>query len=239
MNSFWDKDVPFIPLLGPDHLLYLGIMAACLVALLAGRGWVRRHSEGVRWALLVVSAAQFLTLYAWYATEFGFDPSEALPLHISRVSTLLGLWFLATKNLRVMDVMFYFGLFAYVTFLMPQRIYPASHAIGWSFVISHVVTILLPLFAAIAYGWRPSVAGLMRAFGWFCAYFALVLVVNPLVDGNYFYLKHRPVLAGLPSPFYEALAVAVTFAGFWAGYGAARLLPRGTANAPAARVAAD
>ena len=83
MNSFWDKDVPFIPLLGPDHLLYLGIMAACLVALLAGRGWVRRHSEGVRWALLVVSAAQFLTLYAWYATEFGFDPSEALPLHIA------------------------------------------------------------------------------------------------------------------------------------------------------------
>lgn len=239
MNSFWDKDVPFIPLLGPDHLLYIGIMVACLLGLILGRRWVRASAETVRICLLVVSVLQFLTLYAWYATEFSFDPSEALPLHISRVSTILGIWFLATKNLRVMDVLFYFGLFAYVTFLLPQRIYPADHAIGWSFVVSHVVTILVPLFAAIAYGWRPSVGGLMRAFGWFLLYFAVVLVVNPLVDGNYFYLKHRPVLAGLPSPLYEIVAVSVTFAAFWVGYGASRLLARGTPHAEARPAGAD
>lgn len=223
MNTFWDKDVPFISLGGSDHLLYLGIMAACLVALLALRGTVRRHGEPLRWILLVISGAQFVTLYAWYATEFSFDPAEALPLHISRISTILGLWFLATRDLRVMDVHFYFGLFAYVTFLLPQRIYPATHAIGWSFVISHVLTILLPLFAAIAYGWRPSVRGLWRAYAWFLVYFTTVLVVNAVVDGNYFYLKHRPVLAGLPTPFYEGLALVVTLCAFWLGYLISRL----------------
>lgn len=235
MNTFWDKDVPFIPLFGPDHLLYLGIMAACLAALIAGRRWIASHAEPIRWTLLAVSGLQFATLYAWYATEFGFDLSEALPLHISRVSTILGLWFLATRNLRVMDVLFYFSIFAYFTFLVPQRIYPATHAIGWSFVISHVVTILLPLFAAIAYGWRPSFEGLRRAWVWFLVYFAVVIVVNPLVDGNYFYLKHRPLLKGLPSPAYEILAVVVTLVGFWLGYVISRRISRGTAR-PAQRV---
>ncbi|MDO5495364.1 MAG: TIGR02206 family membrane protein [bacterium] len=226
MNSFWDVDVPFIPLFGVDHLLYIAIMAVCLAALLTSRHWVRRNREWFRWVLFGVSAAQFTVLYAWYLLETGFDLAEALPLHISRASTILGMAFLATRSRRVMDVAFYLGLFAYLTFLMPQRIYPITHVIGWSFLISHIMTILLPVFAAIAYGWRPTVPALWRSFAWFLGYFALVLVVNPLVGGNYFYLRERPLLKGLPSPAYEALAVAVTLLLFWIGYLVARAIVR-------------
>nr|NLD41193.1 TIGR02206 family membrane protein [Actinomycetales bacterium] len=227
MNTFWDVDTPFIPLFGVDHLLYIGIMLACLAALLLGRTWVRRHRERLRRVLLGTSVAQFAALYAWYVTETSFDLAEALPLHISRISTILGIVFLATRNRRVMDVAFYLGLFAYLTFLLPQRIYPITHAIGWSFVVSHVLTILLPVFAVIAYGWRPTAPALWRSFGWFLAYFLVVLVVNPLVGGNYFYLRDRPILAGLPSPLYEALAVSVTLALFWLGYLMANAILRG------------
>lgn len=224
MNSLWDVDTPFIPLFGTDHLLYIGIMLACLTGLLVGRRWVRRNREAMRWTLLGISLAQFLTLYAWYVFETGFDLAEALPLHISRVSTILGIAFLATRSRRVMDVAFYLGLFAYLTFLMPQRIYPITHVIGWSFLISHIITILLPVFAVIAYGWRPTIPALWRSFGWFLAYFALVLAVNPLVGGNYFYLRDRPLLHDLPSPLYEIGSVAVTLLLFWIGYLVARAI---------------
>lgn len=238
MNALWDVETPFIDLFGVDHLLYIGIMLACLAALLLAGPAIRRNPDPLRWTLFGISLSQFALLYAWYALETGFDLAEALPLHLSRVATILGLIFLATKNLKVMDVMFYLALFAYLTFLLPQRIYPITHVIGWSFLISHVMNILLPVFAAIAYGWRPTIPALWRSFGWFLGYFAVVLGVNALVDGNYFYLRDRPLLHGLPSPFFELLAIAVTLALFWVGYLVASAIPRHP-EPPRARRGAD
>lgn len=225
MTTWWSADAPFIKLFGPTHLAYIGIMLACLAVLLVCRRHIRAHPDAWRWGFFALSLAQLTTLYSWYALETGFDMAEALPLHISRVSTILGLVFLATRSLKLLDVAFYLGLFAYLTFLLPQRIYGIDHVIGWSFLISHIVTILLPIFAGIAFGWRPSRSGLWRAFGWFLLYFGLVLVVNPLVDGNYFYLRDRPLLKDLPTLLYDSLAVLATFAIFWIGYAVSRLLP--------------
>ncbi|HZK05422.1 MAG TPA: TIGR02206 family membrane protein [Actinomycetaceae bacterium] len=235
MNSFWDADVPFISLFGPDHLMYMAIMLLCLAGLIFGRRWVRAHSEPMRWVLMVISSAQFVALYLWYGLETGFDLAEALPIHISRISTILGIWFLATKNLKVLDVLFYFGLFAYFTFLLPQRIYPITHIIGWSFLISHIMTILLPIFAAVAYGWRPTIPALWRSFAWFLLYFAVVLMVNPAVGGNYFYLRDRPIpfMQDLPAIIYNSLSVIVTFAIFWIGYGISRVIVRNVSPEPA------
>lgn len=224
VNTFWSADVPFIPLFGTDHLLYIGIMMVALIGLLSGRSWVRAHAEGLRWTFLGISSAQVVTLYAWYFLETGFDAAEALPLHISRISSLLGIAYLATRRSGFMDVMFYFSLFAYFTFLLPQRIYSITHVIGWSFLISHIMNILLPIFAAVAYGWRPTLPALKRAFGWFVVYFVAILVINPLVEGNYFYQRDRPIafFQNWPDAAFAALSLAVTFAIFWLGYGASR-----------------
>ena len=148
----------------------------------------------------------------------GFDVSESLPLHISRVSTLLGIVYLMTKNEKVLNVLFYFGLFAYGSFFYPQRVYPIYHAIGISFFINHAITILLPIFAAIAYDWRPHLRGVFKAYGWFLVYFVFVYFLNPLIDGNYFYLKYRPFFGSLPDSVYVPLVLIATLGIFFLGY---------------------
>lgn len=226
MNVFWSEKVPYIDLFGYHHWIYLGILLLCLLLLVYYQDKVRIHGEVIRKSLLIVTIAQQILLYSWYIFETGFDISESLPLHISRISSLLGIYYLLTKNSKVMNSLFYFGLYAYGSFLVPSRVYPISHAIGMSFLVNHVITLLLPLFASVAYDWRPTLKSLFTSYGYFLIYFCFVYFLNPLIDGNYFYLKHRPVFKDLPGYLYNPGALVFTFFLFYIGFFVYRIIEK-------------
>ncbi len=205
-------DIPFIKPYGPQHLLVLAVVLGLLWLFVANISWLKRHSRLVCHSLLALQILQTLLLYGWYWLYAGFPLSEALPLHICRISSLLILVFLVNRSMALMDVIFFFGLYAYASFLWPQRIYPLYHALGVSYLINHLITILLPYFAVLALGWRPTAAGLRRGMAAFVGYLTLALLVNPLVDGNYFYIKYRPFafLDPLPIWLFTLCALATT-----------------------------
>lgn len=153
-------------------------------------------------------------LYTWYFFETGFDLSEALPFHISRITTVLGIIFLFTNNKKVLNVAFYWSIYAYGSFLYPANIHPPYHALGISYFTNHVITILLPFFMTIAYGWRPKLEGLKSAYGWFLLYMIAAYFFNPLVDGNYFYLEQRIIFQNWPDIWYLLFCALFTLALF-------------------------
>ena len=219
MNLFWSVNVPYIHLFDFHHMLYISLMLLTLFILLYYRKFVKIHSEKIRKSILVTSIGQQVLLYSWYIFELGFDMAESLPFHISRISSLLGIYYLLTKNRRVLNVLFFFGLYAYGSFLYPSLVYPFYHAVGISFLINHVITILLPFFAAIAYDWKPTFKSLIVAYGYFLLYFTFVYFFNPLVDGNYFYLKHRPFFSHWSDAVYIPVVLIATFTLFLTGFG--------------------
>lgn len=166
-DLFWAEEVPYITIFDKQHITYIVLMGFLLLFIITQHKYIKEHAEKIRKGILIASIVQQIALYSWYIFETGFDISESLPLHISRISTILGIFFLLTKNQKVLNVLFYFGLFAYGSFFYPSRVYPVYHLIGLSFFINHAVTILLPIFAAIAYGWRPKMAAAIKAYGWF------------------------------------------------------------------------
>lgn len=218
MDRFWNEDAAFISPFDLQHLGYILIVVVLLGILLANRTKVKTHRKKVAKIVLVISVMQQIILYTWYVLEMGFDISESLPLHLSRITALLGVYFLITKNLKVLDIIFFFGLYAYGSFLYPQRVYEIVHIIGLSFLINHAITLLLPYFGYIAYGWRPSFKSLGRAYLWFVIYFFFVYFLNPLIDGNYFYLKYRPLFNDWPDYIYVPAVLGVTLAGFLLAY---------------------
>ena len=224
-SPFLDPAADYIPLFGPDHLVALGAVVLALTLLLVFRSAVREHARGLRCTFLGLALVQQVVLYWYQAAVAGWDWGDSGPLHISRVTTLVLIVYLATGRRAVLEVGFYVGLYAYATFLYPQRIQPMDHVMGLSFLVSHAVTILVPVYAGIATGWRPTVRGLWRSYAWFLAYFVVVLGVNAVTDGNYFYLKYRPFLRGLPDPLYWLAAGAATLALMWIGYAVARRFP--------------
>ena len=202
MISWWSESAPFIQIFGGHHFIYISIIVFLLILLLRKKEKVKKHRKRIAAVVLTIFILQQILLYGWYIFETGFDISESLPLHISRITSLFGIYFLITKNLRVLDIIFFFGLFAYASFLYPQRVYPIYHVIGLSFLINHAITLLLPYFAYIAYDWRPKFSGLKKAYTAFLVYFTFVYFLNPMIDGNYFYLKHRPFLQHWPDYLY-------------------------------------
>ena len=224
MNNFWDENVPFIPLLGIHHLIYIGLVVILLFLLISRYKEVKINSDIIRKWILALLIGQQILLYSWYIFEMGFDVSESLPLHISRISSLLGVVYLMTKNDKVLNVLFYFGLFAYGSFFYPQRVYPFYHALGISFFLNHAITILLPIFAAVAYEWRPQLKGAFKAYGWFIGYFVFVYFLNPLIDGNYFYLKYRPFFGYLSDSNYITIVIIATLGIFLLGYYLSKLV---------------
>jgi hypothetical integral membrane protein (TIGR02206 family) len=225
VETFLDPHPGFIPIGGRDHLIYVVGLLVVATALIAGRRWVREHVTPVRRVLFGVMVAQQLTLYGFYAWT-GWIWADSLPLHISRVSAILVLVYLATGSRRVMDVLFFFGLWAWASFSYPQNVQPATNVVGVSFWVNHVLTLLMPFFAVITTSWRPTARALWRAYGWFLLYVALAVAVNALTGGNYFYQRDKPVLPMVPQPWYLLLSLLAALALFWLGYAVARLVLR-------------
>jgi len=221
MNWLWDQEAPFIKVFRGHHFLYIAGMLVIFLLMVQNRRKIRENREKIRYWLLGTAVFQQILLYAWYAFETGFNISESLPLHISRISSILGIVYLITKKAKTMDVLFYFGLFAYGSFLYPQRVYTFYHVIGVSYFINHALTILLPFFSAIAYNWRPTLPALFKAYGWFLIYFFFVYFLNPLIDGNYFYLKYRPLFGQWPDYLYVPAVLIFTFLLFCIGFSVA------------------
>jgi len=226
MNKFWDQEVPFIPIFGQQHLVYILLMLILLVILITKYKTVKRKANKIRFWILAFSIGQQILLYSWFFFETGFDLAESLPLHISRISSILGIIYLITKKQRIFNILFYFSLYAYGSFFYPQRVYPIYHVIGISFFINHAITILLPIFKAIAYGWETNLSDVFKAYGWFLLYFFFVYFLNPLINGNYFYLKYRPFFDHLPDLFYVPLVLIFTLLIFLLGYFISLLIER-------------
>jgi len=218
MISWWSEEVPFISTFDGNHIVYITIVVGLMAALFRYRKQVKVNAKKIGIIILITSILQQTLLYSWYVLEMGFDVSESLPLHISRVTSLLGIFYLFTKNKKVMDVVFFFSLFAYASFLYPQRIYPITHVIGISYLVNHAITILLPYFAYIAHDWRPNRKSLIHAYSFFLIYFWFVYFLNPFIDGNYFYLKYRPFFHEWPDYIYVPVVLIVVFFGFLLAY---------------------
>ncbi|WP_369816863.1 hypothetical protein [Salinicoccus sp. YB14-2] len=57
----------------------------------------------------------------------------------------------------------------------------------------------------------------LKVFPWFVLYVAVAYFVNLLTGGNYFYLKHKPIFAGLEDVFYIPLSLLFSYVLFLAG----------------------
>ncbi len=157
---------------------------------------------------------QQVLLYSWYVIVTGFDFAQALPLHLCRISTLLSLIYFIRKNNDLMDIVFYFGLFAYGSFALPIAIHPITHALGISYLINHSLTLLLPFIAYYAFDWKPKRKNLHLAISYFLIYFIIAVVANTLFDGNYFYLVKRPFLSQMNVYIYYLITIIFTITVF-------------------------
>ncbi len=218
MNTFIDPNVRLIDLFGVEHFFYLSVMISAFLLIWMNRTQLHQHQRIIKIVLIVVSIFQQILLYSWFALMTNFDLSQALPLHLCRISTILGLIYLFTGKKFWMDLVFYFGLFSYASFIYPLSIQPPYHALGMSFLLNHMLTLLLPFIAWNAFEWRPQKENLKWVSLSFLVYLVMAVLANQLYGGNYFYLTQRPFFNNLSVFVYYPLVMGVTLTGFYLAY---------------------
>lgn len=216
-------DSYFIKPFDAQHAIYLGIFLVVLALILTQHRKIRERVEPILGTSLALSIMQVILLYGSYIAE-GFNWAEGLPLHISRVSTFIGILWLVTRKQAFMDVLFFFGLYAYGSFIYPSRVHPITHPIGISFLTNHIITILLPIIAVIAFDWRPTKRAYWRSVACFLIYLVLAMITNAWTGGNYFYMTKRVALQNLPLWQYTLFIIVFTMAIFAIGYWVANIL---------------
>ncbi len=214
-SEFVSPDAPFVKVFSLPHIIYLIASLSCLALFIHKRAWVKMHENAVRITfLLVLGFQQIFLLYGWYAFFTPNFLSEGLPLHLSRVSSLLTIIYLFKKSDVVIDVISYFSIFALISFFYPLNVYNFSHASGVSYMINHLITVLIPPFASICTGWFPTWRSYKHAVIGFSIFLPLAIVANIFTGGNYFYQTDRPFWHDLSAISFAILSYVVPLVAF-------------------------
>src|SRR5699024_11520297 len=79
----------------------------------------------------------------------------------------------------VLDQMiFYWGIFAYASFIYPVGISSPFHMLGISFFILHTLIILYPMLRHLVTGFYPTVKGAIVSSVFFMIYITLMHLLN-------------------------------------------------------------
>lgn len=200
-----------IPILGKDHLLYVAILLFFALLLFFNPKQIKQHHRRITLIILGINLLQQGLLYGYFIYFDMFTVAESLPLHLSRITSILGIMFMMTQNRKIFPLIAYFSLFAWLSFLVPTDIQPITHPLGVSFLVNHVITLLFPFYIIIAYQLSLVPKDKYIAYGWFLLYVISVYFLNPMLQGNYFYLVDKPIFNSMPDSLYLIAVCLVTF----------------------------
>lgn len=217
MNWFWDEAVPYIEVGGAGHFIYILLLITVFTIFFRNRESFNGKLGIIYLTFSILGFIHQLMITGWYIFETGFDMRDAMPLHICRVVIWVIILQPLTRSHSMNNIIFFFGLYAYGSFGLPIAIHPPFHFVGWTFVLLHTVIIIYPFIIHWATGWIPTFKGALQSFGVFLIYFTVVLIVNAIVDGNYFYMDERPFLHEMAEVPYMLLNAASTLGIFMLG----------------------
>ncbi len=201
---FYAEGAPYVKAYSWPHLAYLSVCALLIFGIIYFRKQIAAKKETIGRVFLWISLfQQVVLLYGWNLFVANSFIEDGLPLHMCRVACIAGVIYLISKNNKIMDIMFSFGIFALVSLFYPSGVYHFLHMEGISYMINHILTVLIVIFAAICYGWCPSWQGFKRSVVVFTVFMPLTMIANAIIpDSNYFYLTERPFAFLMPIPLY-------------------------------------
>ncbi len=216
--DFWD-DVPSalrVELFGTSHLIFMVSVFLFIGLFVWKLNFVKKHWNVVRIVMIVLSMVQVVVLYSWSIVELGFNLEAGLPIHMCRMATFLGLYFLITEDKRVFHALYYMSVFAVIAIVYPVNVHPIyTHIIGYSYQISHMMILLVWIIGVCLYGYRPTYKVLHITTVWFFVIELFVWRFNYWVgDGEYLYLRsdvNRPFLKDWPDMTWILFTVVVAY----------------------------
>ncbi len=212
---FLSPEAAYVEIFGSHHLIYLAFCIIFVAFFIKNHKYVKQNSNTIRKIFLgLLAFQQIFLLYGWYATCTPNFITEGLPLHLCRVASVLTIFYLIKQKQILIDILSYFSAFAISSLIYPSQVYNFAHISGLSYMINHLITVLIPIFAFISTGWFPSWRSCKRAIIGYTVFFISILIINPILGSSYFYQIDRPFFHDWPQVLFSLVSYLVGVVGF-------------------------
>lgn len=202
MHPFLDPNAQTVQIGDYNHVIYLAGITIILFLLFKFRHQIKENPGRVMLGILIFAVVQRIVSVSYYVLAGEFTVTDSLPLHICRVVCYLIIIQFFVKKKWLDQVIFYFGLFAYASFVYPVGISPALHMLGISFFMLHSLIIVYPIMRYFTHGFVPSLKGSFQSAILFAVYLTGMQMLNNAIGSNYFYTEDRPFMHDLSDPVY-------------------------------------
>lgn len=189
-------------LFGTHHQAAILVVAAVYIAVLtfAGRWATSRQRMTIARGMGILLVLQEFSLHGYHLFAGTWNYREILPLHLCGFSVFLVAYTLFTRNPRVFEVVYFWGIAgATQSLLTPNLKVTFPHFLYFQYFTSHGLIILGVLYLIVTTGLRPSLRGLHKVYALTAVAAAFVGLFNWLTGSNYMFLSEKPYGTNLTS----------------------------------------
>ena len=148
---------------------------------------------------------------AWVVLELvagSFDVKLHLPFHLCRFANLTIPIVMIWKPERFFQILYYWGMSGILQgAITPDATHGFPHFHYFRFFLGHNGMILALIYAIVIYDLKPTVMGIWDAFLGINVFLLISIIVNWMLDANYFWISAKPETFSLldylgPWPWY-------------------------------------
>lgn len=158
-----------------------------------------------------------VSYHAWMISSGRWMASQSLPLELCSISLMAAIVLLWTGNRHLIDFVFFAGIGgALQAMATPVLDIGFPHFRYFHFFYIHIGIILTALYFTWMKGYRPKFKGIMKTMLALNLLLPVIMAVNALTQGNYMFLREKPVNGSLldylgPYPWYILSLEGVAF----------------------------
>lgn len=176
-----------------QHLLTIGmIMCSWIILILIFK------DKGIKakWRFMGITSLLLPLLEAalmiWYKSVGQFSFSYVLPLHLCSLMCIIMPVTVFTRNNLLMEYSYAMGIAPSLMTLFTPDVYyyPAFSFIYMETMLVHGIICFIPIFFIFCLGFRPNIRKLPKAIAMLFGLAVMIIPVNYITDGNYFFLKY-------------------------------------------------
>jgi len=217
------------------YLITVGVTIFLIRSIFYKREFITKHKKKI---LLIVTILLLWTQFARYAGIFftggrewsvwffnfkihGFNLRSHLPFYMCRISVVVLLYYLITKDKKVESFLFYWGALGLAGVLYPNGDFTNSVNLTETFYIDHIILTVTPFFLVLYQKYVPTFKDAIIISVLMFAILVSFIFLNQVLETDYFYLEDQSIFAvifGKQPKVVFALVHSFVALGFFSAY---------------------
>lgn len=189
----------YFTLLNP-YLIFMFIVllfSGTIYAIFTYQEFIAKHKKTILTIVMILLIWSQLVRYGYVLIRDGFVLADYPPFFICRISSLVLLYYVISKDKRVESFLFYWGATGLAGIIYPNGPIDNIANLTETFYIDHFLLGVTPFFLVVYQGFKPSRKNLFQITAVMLVVLLVFIPINNVLDTDYFYTKDQSIFGVL------------------------------------------